>query len=106
MLAGSDLVQGLATGSEPEIVSALKADPELGGVAEVAAQAECSVGRDTALATDKVVDARGGDVEFLGEPVGGEAEGFHELREEDFAGVDGEGIRDFVHGFGPSGVES
>ena len=37
LLAGLDLVQGFATGSEPEIVSTLKADPELGGVAEVAA---------------------------------------------------------------------
>ena len=36
-------------------------------------------------------------MEFLCEPVGGEAEGFHELREEDFAGVDGEGVRDLVH---------
>ena len=37
LLAGLDLVQRLATGSEPEIVSALKADPELGGVAKIAA---------------------------------------------------------------------
>ena len=37
LLAGLDLVQGLATGSEPEIVAALKADPELGGVAKIAA---------------------------------------------------------------------
>jgi len=37
-------------------------------------------------------------VELLCEPVGGEAEGFHELREKDFTGVDGEGVRDIVHG--------
>jgi hypothetical protein len=37
-------------------------------------------------------------VEFLGETVRGEAEGFHELCQENLAGMDGEGKWDFVHG--------
>lgn len=97
LLAGADFVEGFAAGGEPEIVAALEADPELGGVAEVAAEAQGGVGGDAALAADQVVDARRGDVEFLGETVGGEAEGFHELREENLAGMDSEG--DFVRGF-------
>ena len=80
-------------------MAALQADPELGGIAEVVAQAQSRVRGDAALAADKIVDARGGDMKILGEAVGGEAEGFHELSEEDLTGMDGKRKRDLVHGF-------
>ena len=86
--AGLDLVQCLASGGYPEVVAALQADPELGGVAEVAGKAQGGVRGDAAFAADEIVDARGGDVKMLGEAVGGQAEGFHELGEENLAGMD------------------
>jgi hypothetical protein len=37
-------------------------------------------------------------MEVFGEAIGGQAEGFHELREEDLAGMDGESEGDLIHG--------
>ncbi len=80
-------------------MAALQADPELGGVAEVAAQAQGGVRGDAALAPDKIVYARCGDMKILGEAVGGQAEGLHEFGMEDLPGMDGKCKRDFIHVF-------
>src|SRR5208283_1641675 len=85
LLTGPDLVQGPASRSNPEIVTALQADPELGGVAKVAAQAQSGVSGNAALATHKIVNPRSRDMQFLGQPVSRQTERFHELRAEDFS---------------------
>src|ERR1039458_5104602 len=59
LLAGLYLVQGLAPGCDPEIVAALQADPELRGVAEVAAQPQGGIGGDAALSADQIIHPRG-----------------------------------------------
>lgn len=97
LLAGLHLVDHFASGGDPEVMAALQADPELGGVAEVAGKTQGGVGSDAALAADQVVDPRSRDVQFLGEPISGQAQRFHELREEDLAGMDREGKGHFVH---------
>lgn len=97
LLAGFYLTDCFAPGRDPEIVTALQADPELGGVAEVAAQAKGCVGGDAALAAHQVIYAWSGDMKLLGQPVGGETEGFHKLGEENFAGMDRKCYRKAVH---------
>src|SRR5271165_2637725 len=98
LLSRPYLVNCSASGGDPEVVAALQADPELSGVTEVATEAEGGVGGDAALAAHQIVYPRSGDVKFLGEAVGGQAERLHEFGEENFAGMNREGEGDFIHG--------
>src|SRR5208337_4720167 len=73
------LIHSFVSGGNPKVVAALQPDPELGGVAEVAAEAQRRVRRDSTLAADKVIDPRGRDVKLFRKPVGTEAQRLHKL---------------------------
>jgi hypothetical protein len=70
---------------------ALEVEPELWRGLEVASKAQGGIGGDAALLLDDGEDTGGGDAEGERESVDREAEGAHEVFEEVFAGVDGDG---------------
>ena len=95
--ASEDFVAAEAT-SETEVVVELEAEPGFGAHAEVGAEAEGGVGGDRAGSVDDGTDAVGRDVEVAGELIDADAEGFHELLQQDLAGVDGVEQFGLTHG--------
>lgn len=88
---GNDVVEfvGEGTAFDPEFVFALEVHPELGGVAEVAAESDRGIGGDAAFAVDDLVDASRRDADGDGHPVLGDSQGIEELVLEHLTGVDG-----------------
>jgi hypothetical protein len=71
------------------VVFGLGAEPVAVGEGEETAEAEVGVGRHRAAAGDDFADPLGGDADFLGEAILGEAEGEEEFLAEELAGGDG-----------------
>lgn len=71
------------------VVMVLQVEPNLGGPAEVAFEAERGVDRDGSFAFDDFVDTARRNSDVFGETVFREAERKEKILTEDFAGVDG-----------------
>lgn len=80
------------------VVMVLQVEPNLGGPAEVAFEAERGVDRDGAFTFDDFVDAAWWHSDVFCETVFREAERKKKILTEDFAGVDGEMLFHGVNG--------
>ena len=70
------------------VVLGLQVHPEARLHAEEQAQPQGRIGGDGALAVDQVADAAGRHVDVCRQLARGDAHGFHEVFQQDFAGVD------------------
>ncbi len=82
-----DFAQGRGGGRNAQVVIRLEVQPELWGHAEVLSEAQGNVRADGPLLAYDFIDAR--EMQRLCELVGGEAQRFHELCTQNFAGVSG-----------------
>ena len=70
-----------------KIILVLNAKPEIGGIAEEAGKAECSINRDLAVALQNLRDTSCGDVSLLGESIGRDVERLQKLLKKYLPGV-------------------
>jgi hypothetical protein len=72
-----------------QVVAGLKVEPELGGSAESACQAQGSIGGNAALALHDRVDAVGRNAQSASQGILADPQRLEELFQQDLAGVDG-----------------